>query len=404
MSSRAFGNPPWEMPGWTTPRAVIAWSLVAAGVGLVALALGLLVDPSRAWFAYLAVWTFGATLCIGALLLLMAGHAAKAGWMVVTRRLTEAVVDALPLYFLLFIPLAFGLAHVYPWASHTASTDPLVQHAIDRKRGYLNPPFFIVRTVFYFALFGLVGGLLRAWSKKNDREPSIGLVRRMRRLGAGGLPPVGLALTWASFDWTMSLEPDWHSTIYGLYYFAGSLVAALSLSCVMLQASRMRRVPRALITAEHGHALGRLLFAMVIFWAYMAFSQLLIYWISDIPREVTFYIRRTSGSWNAVTFVLVVGHLVVPFFLLLGRRAKRRLDFLASVGAFMLLMHFVDVYWLVMPAHDPTGVRPHWLDIGGVLFIGGLSCAFIVHRYFTAPPIPLHVPELAEGLDYEAAL
>jgi hypothetical protein len=406
MSTRAFANPAvrlWELPGWTTPRAVIVWSLVAAGVGLLVLALGLLVDPSRAWFAYVDVWTFGTTVCVGALLLLMVGHAAKASWMIVTRRLTEAVVDALPLYFLLFIPLAFGLAQVYPWASHTASFDPGLQHAIERKRGYLNAPFFIARTVVYFAVFSVVGGLLRAWSKKNDHQPRIALVYRMRRLGAGALPLVGLALTWASFDWTMSLEPDWYSTIYGLYYFAGCFVGALALCSVMLQLSRVRRVPRTHVTEEHAHALGRLLFAMVVFWAYMAFSQLLIYWIGDIPHEVTFYIRRTTGSWSAVTCLLVFGHLVVPFFLLLGRRAKRRPDLLASVGAFMLVMHFVDVYWLVMPAHDTAGVRPHWLDLGAVLFIGGLSCAWIVHRYFTAAPIPLHAPELAEGLDYEAA-
>jgi hypothetical protein len=230
------------------------------------------------------------------------------------------------------------------------------------------------------------------------------LVRRMRALSGGALPLVGLTLTWASFDWTMSLEPDWSSTIYGLYVFAGSFVAALSLVAIMLNGSRNGNLPRTNATPDHAQALGRLLFAMIIFWAYMAFSQLLIYWIGDIPEEVRYYGRRTTGTWTAVTYVLVFGHFVVPFFLLLNRHWKRHPPYLASIGAWMLLMHFVDVYWLILPVHDRAGVRPHWLDLAAILFVGGASSAWILRRYVTAPPLPLHAPDLAEGLTYEASV
>jgi len=385
-------------------RWIILSSLLAAAVGLVLLVIGLLVDPQRAWFSYLAVWTYGATICVGALLLLMTGHAAKASWMVVTQRLTESIVDALPLFLVLFFPLCFGLAYVYPWASHANVLDPALAHAIDHKRRYLNQPFFIVRTLLYFLVFIAIGGLLRAWSKANDESPSKALVRRMRRLSGGGLPLVGLSLTWASFDWTMSLEPDWYSTIYGLYYFAGSFIAAVALVAVMLQPSMRRPGPAVRVTPDHAQALGRVLFAMIIFWAYMAFSQLLIYWIGNIPDEVVYYARRTQGTWDAITILLVFGHFIVPFFALLNRHWKRHLGYLASVGAWMLMMHFVDVYWLVLPVHDPSGVRPHWLDLAAILFVGGLSSAWILRRYLTAPPLPLHVPELAEGLNYEASV
>jgi hypothetical protein len=375
-------------------RSIVRGALVSAALGVILLAVGLLVDAERAWFAYLVAWTFGVTICIGALLLLMVGHASKASWMVVTRRLTEAVVGALPVYLVLFVPFCFGLARLYPWVLHPDA----------HKQHYLNPPFFIARSVVYLGIFIVMGTLLRRWSRANDAAPSMRLVNRMRAVSAGGLPLVGLAITWASFDWTMSLQPEWYSTIFGLYFFAGAFVGAIALVSLMMNLSRLRGPSPSPVTPDHAQALGRLLFAMVAFWAYMAFSQLLIYWIGDIPEEVTFYRRRMNGSWAAVTVVLVCGNFVVPFFALLNRHWKRHPDYLATVGAWVLGMHFVDLYWLVLPVCDGASARPHWLDLGGLLFVGGLSCAWIVRRYFSAPPLPLHDPELAEGLDYEAAV
>ncbi|HLK36909.1 MAG TPA: hypothetical protein VKU41_09190, partial [Polyangiaceae bacterium] len=342
-------------------RRVIVVSLVAAATGLALLVVGIAVDPSRAAFAFLDAWTFGVTICVGALLLLMAAHASKGSWMVVIRRPVEAVVGALPLYVLLFVPIAFAVRRLYPWANASAQT-PELQAAIAHKQAYLSPWFFFVRTAFYFAVFILMGVLLRVWSKRNDARPSMRTVIWMRRLSGGGLPVVGLVLTWAAFDWTMSLEPDWYSTIFGLYYFAGAFVGAIALTSVMLHLSRLRTAPRDRVTPDHAQALGRILFAMVIFWAYMAFSQLLIYWIGDIPEEVSFFGLRTTGSWAVVTGVLVCGMFVAPFFALLNRLWKRRTPYLAIVGAWVFVMHYVDVYWMVLPMHDAAGARPHWLD------------------------------------------
>jgi hypothetical protein len=387
-----------------TRRALVFGSLVVAAVGLALLALGLALEPMTAWFAYLAAWTFGAGVCVGALLFLMVGHAAKASWMVVTQRLAEAVATALPLFLVLFLPLGFGLRHLYPWAAPTPSADPVLLHAIEHKRRYLNEPFFMARTALYFVVFMSVGALLRRWSRVNDAHPRMALVIRMRRLSAGAMPLVGLTLTWASFDWTMSLYPAWSSTIFGLYIFAGSFVGAIALVAVMLYLPLLGVGSRIRGTPDHAQALGRVLFAMVCFWAYMAFSQLLIYWIADLPDEVPFYVARTTGTWSAVTVLLVCGNFVVPFFLLLNRHWKRRGVYLAAVAAWLFLMHFVDVYWLVMPVRDPGGLRPHWLDFAAILFMGGLSCAWIVRRWSAVAPLPVHAPDRAEGLSYEAAL
>jgi hypothetical protein len=375
-------------------RRVVRASLSGAALGAVLLAIGLAVDPQRTWFAYLTVWTFGVTLCIGALLLLMAGHAAKASWMVITRRVTEAIVGALPLYVALFVPLVFGLGQLYPW----------VLHPDRHKRHYLNPPFFVGRALFYLVVFIAIGTLLRRWSLRNDARPDMRLVHRMRALSGGGLPLVGLTTTWASFDWIMSLQPGWSSTIFGLYFFAGAFVGAIALVVLMLYvARRWSGHPPLPVTADHAQALGRLLLGMVAFWAYMAFSQLLIYWIADLPEEITFYARRMVGSWSTVTWLLIVGHFGLPFFALLNGRWKRHLGYLAVVAGWMLVMHFVDLTWLVLPLYDTTGVRPHWVDLGALLLVGGLSCAWIVRSYFAVAPVPVHDPDLAEGLDYEAA-
>ncbi len=378
-------------------RRFMLWSFGAAGVGGGLLAVEFAIDPTRAWFGYLNAWTFGVDLCVGALLLLQAGHAAKASWIVVTRRSTEAIVSVTPLYLLLFAPIALALGHLYPWAAPVPAADSEVAKAVEHTHAYSNPPFFVLRSLFYLLVFIAVGGLLRAWSKANDERPSLARVRRMRGLAAGAIPLVALCLTWSSFDWTMSLQPDWYSTIFGLYVFSGAFVGALAIVCMLLPYA-----PRA--TADHGQALGRLLFAMIVFWAYMAFSQLLIYWIGDIPEDIRYYRVRTTGSWTAVTAVLVFGHFFLPFFVLLNRALKRQKRYLALAGAYMLAMHFVDVYWLILPAHDASGARPDFADLGALLLVAGLSCAWGAFMYSSVAPLPLHAPELATGLDYEAAV
>jgi hypothetical protein len=374
-------------------RSAPAIAGIGTVAGLAVFAIGLALDPAAAWTSYLCAWVFGVSICIGALLLLMAGHAAKAGWMVVTRRIAESIVSALPLYAALFVPLLFGLKRVYAW-----DADPR------RANGYQSAPYFVLRTCFYLAVFVTIGALLRRWSRTNDHDARPELVARMRRLSGAGLPVVGFALSWASFDWLMSIDPEWVSTVFGLYVFAGSFAGAIGLVAVALYLARARAGAASPVTDEHAHALGRLLFAMVVFWAYMAFSQLLIDWIGDIPKDIGYFADRTAGSWSWVTGLLVIGMFVGPFFALLGRRLKRRSGALAAIGAWVFAMHYVDVYWMVLPAHAGPRVWPPWAFFGASLFFASVSFSWIARDHRGAPPLPRHVPELAEGLDYEAAL
>ena len=331
-------------------------ALAAASLGLVGLAVGLVIQSTRAWFSYLEAWTCALTVCAGALILLMAGHASKASWMAVTTRPAEAVVSALPLCALLFVPMLFALPKIYAWAGTPGpGVDETTRAALAHRSGYMNASFFLARSAVYLGAFVVIGELLRHWSRENDRRPRPALVLRMRRLGAGAMPLVALLFTWASFDWTMSLERQAASTIFGLYFFAGAFVGAIALVTLIMLLSRRAGEVRAGVTIEHVHAVARLMFAMICFWAYMAFSQLLLIWIANIPREAEYYVRRSTGSWAVVSAALVVGMFAAPFFALLSRPPKRNPGALAVIAVWIFVMHYVDVYWLVMPPDRNEG-------------------------------------------------
>ncbi len=223
---------------------------------------------------------------------------------------------------------------------------------------------------------------------------------RVRTLASVGLPAVGLTLTFAAFDWLMSMTPAWYSTIFGLLYFSGGFMAALALIAVI--ARDARRDPRvaASIHASHTGALGRMLFAFLVFWAYMELSQGLIIWIANKPGEVPWYVARGAGAWGSVFAVLVIGHFAIPFFVLLSRSLKRRPTPLALAGWWLLLMHYVDVYWIVMPILHTTFAF-HWLDVAAPLSVVGIATAFATARIHR--PLATDDPRFAAALRYEGS-
>jgi hypothetical protein len=189
-----------------------------------------------------------------------------------------------------------------------------------------------------------------------------------------GLLVCGFTLTYASFDWLMSLEPAWYSTIYGLYVFAGGALSALGLLALLRHLAR----PAASTDdadAEQVGAAGRLLLTYAMFWAYVAFAQYLVIWIGDLPADVRWYLARTRGGWGALALVVLSGQFAIPFALLLSRAVNRRSRRVALIGAWLIAVHVLDVYWLVLPALHPTGLRPSWLDVAALLLVGGAVTA-----------------------------
>jgi hypothetical protein len=246
-----------------------------------------------------------------------------------------------------------------------------------------------------------VGLLLCRWSAARDRDPGRPVNQKLHVLSAGALPPVAIAVTFASFDWLMSLHPTWVSTMFPVYFFAGGFLGALALlTALTAGAQRAGLLPG--ISSSHYYALGRLLLAFTIFWAYAAFFQFMLIWMANQPSEVEFYLTRVQGPWSTVTAVLVIVHFLVPFLILLNYRIKRVPLALATVAVWLLVAHYLDVHWLVIPQAGRTGFPYSFLDLGALLAIGGVTAAFGVLRLRGQCLIPINDPALPRALEYES--
>jgi hypothetical protein len=379
---------------WLTVGGALGAVLFLASLG------GFAVDAREAFFSYLVAFAYWAGLAMASVILLMMLHATRARWVTVMRRPVEAMAASVPIFILLFIPLLFGLKHLYIWVDPAADLGKETLRLLAHKRPWLNPSFFIVRGFFYLVLASFFAWRLYAWSQRQDREGGVELLARQRSLSAGGLPFIGLGMTFAAFDWLMSLNPTWFSTIYGVYYFAGSIGAALSLLAVIMDYSRVRNVFGGLVSVEHTHNIGKLMLAFVCFWTYVAFSQLLLIWIAGLPEEIPFYIVRFNPGWRFVGIFLIFGHFFLPFGALLSRSLKRNPRKLAIVGVWILLVNYIDVFWLVMPTLHPEGFSMHWTNFTSFLGVGLLAVAFGVSRLRGRLPIPVKDPYLSESLRY----
>ncbi len=339
---------------------LLAWAACAAGFA---------VNERQFFFSYLVSFVFFATVGIGALFFVMLQHATGAAWSVTMRRVAEDVMVTIPWAAVLFVPVALGLRHLYVW------TDPAVvaeSHVLQGKQAYLNEPFFIVRTGVYLLLWSIWALVLYRQSVAQDEGTSIERTRAAARWSAPGLVMLTVTACLAAFDWLMSLDPEWYSSIFGVYVYSGAAVAFVAALIVILLAFRRADVLRYSVNEEHYHDLGKWLFGLTVFWAYIGFSQYLLIWYANLPEETLWFHNRTIGNWGYVGAVLVFGNFLAPFLALLSRPSKRRFWLLAAVGAWMLLMHYVDIYWMAMPTLFKNGPQFHWLDAATFLAVGGV--------------------------------
>lgn len=384
------GKPFWRLPG------------VAAGVGIAALALSVLLgwgDGRQFWSSYLVAALFYLTVALGGLFFVLLQFVTRAGWSVVVRRLAEHLMGTLPwVAVLLLVALGLGFNHLYEWGRpDKVLEDPLLQH----KSPYLNPTFFFLRSVFYLASWSLIAWWFRRWSLLQDRSGDLAITGRLQIASAPCLVLFGLTLTFASFDWIMSMDPHWYSTIFGVYLFAGCFLAILSALILLILALQGKGLLADAIGVEHLHDLGKLLFGFVVFWGYIAFSQFMLIWYGNIPEETAWYYHRLQHGWTGVTVVLVLGHFVLPFFFLLSREVKRKRLTLGLAAAWVLVFHYVDLYWLVMPGLQEHGFSPHVLDLTSLIGLGGLFLAGLGLLMRGASLVPLKDPRLEESLSFE---
>lgn len=381
-------------------RTLIVVALVIGVLGAIATALGFVLDPGQAAFSYLTAWLFTFSIAIGGLVMLMIAHATGARWAIVFRRFLEAIVGALPVVAILFLPIALSVHSLYAWVDPSPALAPDDLAKLVHKAPYLNVPFWTLRAVIVLVAWSIAGELLVRWAARlGSDEPRYRA--RLVTLATPGLPAVALMLMFAVFDWLMSLTPLWYSTIFGLLFWSGGFLGALAL--VSIVARGARRVPEvaAAIRPDHSGALGRMMLAFLSFWAYMEFSQGLIIWMANKPDEVPWYVARGAAAWGSVFAILVIGHFALPFFALLSRSLKRRSTPLALVGAWLILMHYVDVYWLVMPVLH-ANVALHWLDFSAPCAVVGFTVALAAWRARSRSPLPDEDPRLPGSITYKA--
>lgn len=348
--------------------------------------------------SYLIAYLFWLGIALGCLGLALLHQLVHGTWGLATSRIFEAGSSTLPLLALLFVPIALGVADLYPWAG---SQGKLPEMSLS-KAAYLSPPGFNLRAAGYFACWLVISMLINRWSRRRDAAPDDRLTQRMRRLSGGGLALVTLTVTFASFDWMMSLEPHWYSTMYGALYAMGSLLTSFSFSICIL-ARRVDRLPwNGIDTNKVFVDLGSLLLAFVILWTYLAYSQYLIIWSGNTTEEIPWYLKRLSAGWQWLALVLVLFHFAVPFMLLLSHELKRRPRRLAWVAAGLVAMGYLNLLWMIKPAFELTPyqlmgtnieVPPvGWLDFVLVLGLGAVWMIAFTLSYNRRAKIPPNDP------------
>jgi hypothetical protein len=377
---------------------------IAIGLALLLVSLvGLASNASQFFYSYFIGWISCLTIAVGGLFFLFFNHLTKASWSVVVRRVNEAIVWAFPLLFVLGIPILFGMHDLYHWTHEELYVEggPKYDEILAGKRGYLNTPFWIGRVVVYFALWIYLSYKLYVLSVRSDVEGGEGVPAKLRKVSAWGLPLTAVATAFASYDLLMSTDPHWFSTIFGIYFFIGGILAAVSLMVVLLASfQRVGGMLEGVVTKEHYHDLGKYMFGFTVFWAYIAFSQYMLIWYAGIPEETLFYKHRLMHGWEWHSAFLIIFHFIVPFLILLPRFTKRSIPTLSFMAVWLIVMHWFDMHWIAAPTQGAHHTF-HWLDLTLGLGLFLIFAGTIVYRLSRHSLIPEKDPYLGDSLHFE---
>lgn len=359
---------------------------------------------ARFYHAYLISYCFVLSICLGGLAFVLLQHLTRAGWSVSVRRGAESLGAMMPVMAALSLPIIVSVllrgGALYPWAQDT------VDHVIAGKRAFLNPTFFVIRLAIYFGVWSAIGIWYWRTSIRQDQTGDVELTTKMQKYAAPAIVALGITLTGAAFDLLMSLDPHWYSTIFGVYFFAGSAVAAFAtmILCVYLL-QRTGYLLRS-ISVEHYHDLGKFLFGFVFFWGYIAFSQYMLLWYANIPEETAWLARRGAttvpqdiNGWTTVSLMILFGNLLIPFAGLMSRHIKRNKGLLAFWAAWLLVFHWIDLFWLIGPELDGK-VHLGVVEIATLVGIVGVSVAALVRIGARHELRPVRDPRLEEALAF----
>ena len=351
----------------------------------------------RFFQAYLVAYTFWMGVVLGSMALLMVQHLSGGVWGIVLRRPFEAALRTLPVMTVLFLPIVLGMHDLYEWSHEgITATDPIIAS----KAAYLNTPFFLVRQVIYFVIWNAIAFMLTRWSAEHDRTGEPALVSRMATLSGAGLVIYFLTVTFAMVDWTMSVNPHWFSTIWGMLYIGGQGLSAFAFGiCVLVMLSQTAPLNKVL-TTHHFHDLGKFLFAFLMLWAYLSFSQFLIIWSANIPEEIPHYLDRWENSYKYLSIFIVVGHFMVPYAMLLSRDLKKNAGRLRVIATWILFARVADYYWHIAPELHKGGLSISLLDVALPLALGGIFISLFVTQLGGRSLLPVNDPDLDKALHH----
>jgi hypothetical protein len=357
-------------------RKVLGIFFLLGSLGLVASAVGAFTDTAQFAFSWLFAFMVAFTLCAGSFFWVLLHHATNAGWSTVIRRQLENVASLFPYVVILFLPIVFVAPHLYEWMDKGANAHNPIWLS---KRAYLNDTFFWIRAGLYLGYFVLASRFFASNSIKQDTTGDPYLSLKMRKCSYGFIPLFAFSIAFAAFDWLMTLDYTWFSTMWGVYIFAGATWSSMALLILIVTALKSAGYLKNIVNMEHYHLMGKLLLAFTVFWAYIAFSQYFLIWYANIPEETTFYFHRNTGDWKAYGIAFeVLGHFFVTFVLLLTQWVKRKPALLCGICIWVILMHMADMYWIIMPAFHKDAVHVSWQDIAAIVgILGSLAYLFL---------------------------
>ncbi len=386
-----------EASRWSAGRNVLAF---AALISILACIAGYVINPARFFQSYTVAFAFVTMTGLGAFFFVMVQFLTGSAWSVTMRRIMENIMITLPVGLLLFIPIVLGLKEIYPWTNGSLVAG---SEALRAKSAYLSDRFFIIRGIAYFVVWSLWIGSIYRQSTRQDTERSIKQMHIASRWSAPGLFLAVAVGTLASYDWLMSLEPTWYSTIFGLVMLSGGGLTFFSIVTLVCLGFRKAGILKNSITMEHYHDLGKWLLTMTSFYTYVAFAQYFLQWYANIPEETQWYRHRMVGSWLGISLAMPFLRFLIPFSLLLCRPAKRSLFMIGAIAVWSIVVEYIDLYWTVMPTYFKTGPQLHWLDLatlGATVSICGLV---FWSRFRAHKMVPVGDLRLEQSLHFENA-
>jgi hypothetical protein len=358
-------------------------------IGVIAFAatlVGLFLNAQHAWQSYLYGYIAISALAIGSLGIFLLHNVVGGNWGVAIRRFIESGLQTLPMFALLVIPILFATGSLYKWTDATYRAE---HFAVGHKAVYMNVPFFVGRTIFYFAVWLFLGWRILGMANEHDRTGDPALFKKIKGRSAPALLVFVLTTTYAFIDWIMSLEPDWYSTIYGWLFTVGEVLLTFAFMIALLVLFSKHEPFAGFLKTQHFHDLGNLMLAFTMLWAYMGLAQFLIIYAENLPDEIPWYIRRFSGGWGYLGWFISIFHFCVPFFLLLMRFVKKNPQRLRALAIWIICVRMLDIFWFVVPAFRQRGLEVYWTDLTALIGMGGIWLAYFI---FNLKKRPMLVP------------